>query len=149
LALESDQSQPVDWSADGDSTMRVEAGTRIFEMSNNVKVTQGTLKIFGNEAIIEIDATTDKLNRVTVHGTPVHYQQQLDEDGTLVTGTSKTIIFYLDELTDETTIELVGDANIESPDTTWNCAAITYIVERNLIPRSTGPCKGRLTGSNQ
>ena len=149
IALESDQSQQVRWSADGDSTMRIEENTRILEMSTNVNVTQGTLEIIGNEAIIELNAATNEFQRVTVHGTPVHYQQQLDEDGAIVKGTSETILFYVDSLTEETIIELIGDANIESPDTTWSCVSITYIVEQNLIPNSIGPCAGSLSGSNQ
>ena len=73
-----------------------------------------------------------------MHGTPVRFQQQLDEDGALVIGTSDTLLFYSDEL-DETILELVGNANIESPDSTMRCEAIVYISDRDLIREAAGP----------
>lgn len=143
-ALESDKNQQVLWSSDGDSTMSIEGEIRILEMSNNVKVTQGSLEIFGNQAIFEYLVATNELSRVTVHGTPVRYQQQLDESGALVVGTSDTLVFYTDDA-DETILELVGNANIESPDSTMSCAAIVYVSDRDLIREATGPCQGMLS----
>ena len=143
-ALETDRQQQVLWSSDGDSTMRINGNTRILEMSENVKVTQGSLEIIGSEAIFEYLVSTNELTKVTVRGSPVQYQQQLDEDGNLVTGTSDTLVFYSDEL-DETILELVGNANIESPDSTMSCAAIIYIADQDLIREATGPCQGMLS----
>ena len=51
---------------------------------------------------------------------------------------------YSDEL-DETILELVGNANIESPDSTMSCAAIIYIADQDLIREATGPCQGMLS----
>ena len=68
----------------------------------------------------------------------------MDEDGALVKGTSDTLIFYTDEL-DETILELLGNANIESPDSTMRCEAIVYISDRDLIREATGPCQGTLS----
>ena len=95
--LESDKDQQVLWSSDGDSTMTIQGNIRVLEMSANVRVTQGTLEILGDEAIFEYDANSNELTKVTVHGTPVRFQQQLDEDGALVIGTSDTLLFYSDE----------------------------------------------------
>jgi lipopolysaccharide transport protein LptA len=142
--LEADRQQQVLWSSDGGSTMRINGNTRILEMNENVKVTQGSLEIIGSEAIFEYLVSTNELTKVTVRGSPVQYQQQLDEDGNLVTGTSDTLVFYSDEL-DETILELVGDANIESPDSTMSCAAIIYIADQDLIREATGPCQGILS----
>ena len=143
-ALESDGDQQVIWSSDGDSTMSIQGNIRILEMSANVRVTQGTLEILGDEAIFEYEANSNELKKVTVSGSPVRYQQQLDEDGALVKGTSDTLIFYTDEL-DETILELLGNANIESPDSTMRCEAIVYISDRDLIREATGPCQGTLS----
>ena len=145
MSLESDKNQRVLWSSDGDSTMSVEGNTRILGMTENVKVTQGTLEILGNEAIFEYTASTNELTRVTVRGTPVHYQQQLDEDGSIVVGTSNTLLFYTDETTNETILELIGNADIQSPDSTMSCEAIIYIANRDLIREATGPCEGTLS----
>jgi lipopolysaccharide transport protein LptA len=147
LALESDKKEKVQWSADGDSTMRIEGTTRILEMSTNVRVTQGTLEILGDEAIFEYSVVTKELNKVTVHGNPVQYQQQLDEDGNIVNGSSKTLSFYTDQIDGNTVLELVGDASIKSPDSTMNCSAITYIVDQDLIRDAAGPCVGALSSA--
>ena len=143
-ALESDGDQQVIWSSEGDSTMSIQGNIRILEMSANVRVTQGTLEILGDEAIFEYEANSNELKKVTVSGSPVRYQQQLDEDGALVKGTSDMLIFYTDEL-DETILELLGNANIESPDSTMRCEAIVYISDRDLIREATGPCQGTLS----
>tara|TARA_B100000929_G_scaffold55269_1_gene41105 strand:- start:4154 stop:4510 length:357 start_codon:yes stop_codon:yes gene_type:complete len=118
-------------------------------MAENVKVTQGSLEILGNEAIFEYSVSTNELTRVIVQGMPVHYQQQLDEDGSMVTGTSNTLLFYTDELYNETILELVGDADIRSPDSAMSCAAIIYIVDRDLIKEATGPCEGTLSTTQE
>ena len=149
VSLESDKTQPVLFSSDGNSTMNIKGNSRILEMSNNVKVTQGTLEILGNEATFEYSVSTNELTRVTVHGTPVRYQQQLDEEGSLVKGTSDTLLFYTDEIDNETILELVGNANIESPDSAMRCAAITYIVDRDLIREANGPCEGMLSTAQE
>lgn len=144
LALESDGGQDVRWSADGGSTMRVEAGVRILELTDNVKVTQGTLQITGNKAIFEYDVESNELLRVTVEGQPVNYQQQLDSAGALVTGQSLTLLYYQDAAGGGTVLELIGDAVIASPDTTMNCAAIVYLADQDLIREAQGPCQGSL-----
>jgi lipopolysaccharide transport protein LptA len=148
FALESDRSQDVRWSADGNSSMMMKDGLRILELSDNVEVTQGSLFIQGDEAVFEYDATTNELNRVTVQGSPVRYQQQLDEDGGMVVGTSETLSFYTDEIDGETIVELQGNANIESPDSTMKCSTITYLADQDLIREAAGPCEGLLNSTN-
>lgn len=148
-ALESDRDRDVEWSSDGDLAMRVEGDARILEMTVNVKVTQGSLEIAGDAALFEYAASDNTLRRVTVHGSPVRYRQQLDEDGAMVTGTGRTVVLAADGDAGETVIELIGDASIVSPDVVWRCSAITYVVERNLIPSSSGPCEGTLSGAGR
>lgn len=147
IALESDTQQEIVWSAAGGSTMRLEGNIQIWELNDNVNVTQGTLKITGDQAVIELDAESNDLLRVTVNGTPVNYQQQLDESGALVTGSSLSIEFYRDSTDEGMIIELIGEAKIASPDTTMNCAAITYLADRDLIREAQGPCQGSLIPS--
>ena len=149
LAVESDNLQGIQFSSDGGSTMRTNGNVRILEMSDNVKIAQGTLQISGSTAVFEYVASSNELTRITVHGTPVRYQQQLDEDGGLVIGTSNTILYYTDEIDGETIIELIGSANVTSPDSAMKCASITYLATRDLIREATGPCEGVLnTQSN-
>lgn len=145
--LEADSEQPVSWSSDGGSMTRIENAVRIVEINDNVSVTQGTLEIRGNQAIIELDAETGEMLRVTVTGTPVNYQQQLDEEGGLVTGTSDRMLMYSEDNGNETVLEFIGNAYVTSPDTTMNCAAILYRANQNLF-NGTGPCQGSLVPGN-
>ncbi len=147
-ALETDADQEITWSADGGSKMTLLDGMRIWELADNVIVRQGTLEIIGDQAVIEINGESNELQRVTVHGNPVRYQQQLDDSGALVIGSSLTIEFYEDNAGDGMVIDLVGDANIASPDTTMHCATITYLADTDLIRDAQGPCQGSLSANN-
>ena len=142
-ALESDSKQQVTWSADGNSNMRILENSRILEMTTNVIVNQGSLEIKGDRAIFEYEASTNELRQVQVYGTPVLYQQQLDGDESLVAGFSDSLIFSINDL-EETILELIGNAKIESPSSTISCSSIVYIVERDLIREAAGPCEGAL-----
>ncbi len=147
-ALESDTQQEITWSSDGGSSMSLIDGNRVWELAENVIIRQGTLEIVGDRAIIELDGSSNDLRRVTVHGTPVRYQQQLDESGTLVNGSSLTIEFYEDSTDQGMVIDLIGEASIASPDTTMRCATITYLADTDLIRDAQGPCQGSLSQSS-
>lgn len=147
-ALEADAQQEIEYSSDGGSSMHLEAGSRIWVLTDNVNVTQGSLQITGDEAIIELDAESNELLRVTVHGSPVHYQQQLDNTGALVTGSSLTLELYRDNTDEGMVIELIGEAKIASPDTTMSCTSITYLADRNLIREAEGRCQGSFSPSS-
>ncbi len=143
FSLETDKDQPVQWNAD-DAKMIIDGDVRTWNLNNNVKVTQGTIEITGNQAIFEYSVSTGELQRVTVYGNPAHYQQQLDADENIVVGTSETMLFYTDESDGETILDLVGNANIESPDTTMKCNTISYLADRALI-REANVCQGVLS----
>ena len=143
IALESNSKQQVTWSADGNSNMRIIENSRILEMTTNVIVNQGSLEIKGDRAIFEYEASTNELKQVQVYGTPVLYQQHLDGDGSLVSGVSDSLIFSINDF-EETILELIGNAKIESPSSTISCSSIIYVVERDLIREAAGPCEGAL-----
>ena len=143
IALESDSKQQVTWSADGNSNMRILDNSRVLEMTTNVIVSQGSLEIKGDRAIFEYEASTNELRQVQVHGTPVLYQQQLDGDENLVSGVSDSLIFSINDF-NETILELIGNARIDSPSSTISCSSIVYVVERDLIREAAGPCEGAL-----
>ena len=141
-SLESDKAQELLWSADGDSRMSIQGGMRLVEMSNNVKITQGTLLIQGDAATIEYSISDNEVRKVTVVGSPVTYQQQLDSSDEPVKGSSNTISFYSDEGDGSTVVELIGEAVIESPSSNLKCSAIVYIADQDLIREAPGPCSG-------
>ena len=142
-ALESDREQQVTWSADGNSTMQIIENLRILEMTTNVIVNQGSLEIKGDQAIFEYEASTNELRKVQVYGNPVTYQQQLDMDYNTVSGFSDSLTLSSNDF-EETILELFGNAQIKSPNSTISCNAIVYIVEKDLIREAVGPCEGAL-----
>jgi lipopolysaccharide transport protein LptA len=135
--------EKVEWSNDGNSTMTISDGVRYLNLNENVRVTQGTLVILGDSAVLEYDEPTRELIKVTVRGTPVRYAQELATNaGGEVSGNSNSIVLFSQNDTGETVVELTGNAHIESPDTTLNCAAIVYLPGLDLVPNTTGPCAG-------
>jgi lipopolysaccharide transport protein LptA len=143
-ALENDKEQSVTWNAD-QAKMNPEGELRILDLIGNVKVIQGSLEITGNHAVFEYGAADNELKKVTVVGSPVHYKQQLDMEKSMVVGTSETLMFYTDEVENQTILKLIGKANIESPDSAMSCASITYLADQDLIREAIGPCEGVLS----
>ncbi|MDE0478977.1 MAG: hypothetical protein OXI13_05040 [Gammaproteobacteria bacterium] len=145
-ALENDSEQTIEWSADGSSSMSTEGGVRRLHMTENVAITQGSLEINGDEALLEYSTETNELSRVTVQGAPARYRQALDDDGGIVSGSGDTILFYEDE-DGNTVIELVGNADISSREMNTSCETILYVTELELI-RASGNCAGAFTPGN-
>ncbi|MFK7865210.1 MAG: LptA/OstA family protein [Pseudohongiellaceae bacterium] len=135
------------YSADGELTMTVADNVRTLNLSENVIITQGTLEIVGDLAILEFDEITQDLIRATIYGKPVSYTQILSDDNASVNGTSDSIVLLTEESTDTSVIELNGNAKIQSPDSSMQCAAIVYIPDNDLIRKATGPCAGLLNPS--
>ena len=143
------QSQsPVNWSADGELLVTIENNRRILRMQDNVRISQDSINISGNMAIFEYTLDTQELLRVTVVGTPVIYSQASENSAEPVTGKSDTLIFYDDELTEDTIVEMIGNAFIKSPSSTMHCTSIIYVTERDLVKEAVGPCQGALTSQN-
>lgn len=147
-SLEADKEQILEFSADGGSHMSIEGGIRLMEMSDNVIITRGTMEIRGDTATIESVVSSGEVSKVTVIGTPVYYEQQLDSSDEPVKGSSNSITFYSDEGDGTSVVELVGQAVIESPTSNFKCSAITYIAEQDLIRDTQGPCSGVFNSSN-
>ncbi|PCI81844.1 MAG: hypothetical protein COB20_00865 [SAR86 cluster bacterium] len=148
FSLEADKNQELVWSADGGSRMSNVGGIRLIEMSDNVIITRGTMEIRGDTATIESIISSNEVSKVTVVGTPVYYEQQLDASDEPVRGSSNSISFYTDESDGATVVELVGEAVIESPTSNFQCSAIIYIAEQDLIRETEGPCSGVFNSSN-
>jgi len=148
FSLEADKDQELLVSADGGSRMSIVGDIRLMEMSDNVRITRGSMEIRGDTATIETVMSSGEVSKVTVVGTPVYYQQQLDSSGEPVKGSSNSITFYTDESDGATVVELVGEAVIESPTSNFKCSAITYIAELDLMRDSQGPCSGEFNTSN-
>ena len=144
LPLAADSNSPVTYAHDGNLNMGITGNIRTLRMFDNVRITQGSMIIRGDEAILQYRVDTNELMRVTVHGSPVNYEQQINEEGELVSGNSDTIEFFTDESGD-TVIEMIGNASIRSSDSSTSCQSITYLSDQNLIREAAGPCSGALS----
>jgi len=148
ISLEADKDQELLFSADGGSHMSIEGDIRLMEMSDNVIITRGTMVIRGDTATIESIISSGEVSKVTVLGTPVYYEQQLDSNDEPVKGSSNSISFYTDADDGSSVVELIGEAVIESPTSNFKCSAIVYIAEQDLIRDTQGPCSGEFNTSN-
>ena len=148
FSLEADKNQELLFSADGGSHMSIEGENRLLEMSNNVIITRGTMIIRGDNATIRSLISTGEVSKVTVVGTPVYYEQQLDANDERVKGSSNSISFYTDDDDGASVVELIGEAVIKSPTSNFKCSAIIYIAEQDLIRDTKGPCSGAFSTSN-
>jgi lipopolysaccharide transport protein LptA len=148
FSLEADKEQALLYSSDGGARMSIKGEVRLVEVSDNVVITRGSMEIRGDSATIEIIISTGETRKVTVVGTPVYYQQQLDTSEEPVQGSSNSISFYADESDGLNVIELIGDAVIESPTANFKCMSIIYIAEQDLIRDTQGPCSGVFSSSN-
>jgi lipopolysaccharide transport protein LptA len=148
FSLEADKDQELLFSAQGGSHMSIEGDIRLMEMSDNVIITRGTMVIRGDTATIESIISSGEVSKVTVLGTPVYYEQQLDSNDEPVKGSSNSISFYTDEGDGSSVVELIGEAVIESPTSNFKCSAIVYIAEQDLIRDTQGPCSGAFNTSN-
>jgi len=140
--------EPLQWETGGELTMRIENNMRITELKQDVRLTRGSLLILGDSALLEFNLDRGDFDRVSVFGssdTPVRYSQALEDGEGEVAGSGESLVLFTDPATGETVIELTGNASIRSPDSAMNCAAITYISERDLIREAQGPCIGTLT----
>ena len=144
FALETDKEAKVEWQAAGNSTMAIADGIRTLTMEQSVVVTQGSLRITGDKAVFEYSVSNNELQRITVEGAPVNYSQALSTAGSGVSGTSSSLTMYTDSESEQSVVELTGNASLLSPDSAMNCAAIVYLVDLDLIREAVGPCSGSL-----
>lgn len=147
-AAEIDNKEKVNWSASGKSSMKIIEGFRIIEMQENVEISQGTMLVEGDFAVIEYLVSTGELSKITVEGNPVRYQQQIGLSDGLVSGTSDSLSIYNEAVKNAinpiSLITLIGNATLQSPSANMQCAAIIYAAELDLIREAEGPCKGEL-----
>jgi lipopolysaccharide export system protein LptA len=101
-ALPEDQQQPIRITADA----AVQENNTV-TYRGNVVVVQGTIRIAADQVLIYHDK--GKLQRAVATGKPVHFQEQPDTKGGLMTGHAATVIYYN---TDQR-VELIQDALVE------------------------------------
>lgn len=131
-ALSTDRQQPLDIRANyQESVLGQKAGgnTNVATLKGNVEMVQGSLKASGDLAVVY---DTDKngkagdgsIKRLTLTGKPARMQQQLDNDGGLMTATANKIEYNtgssVAEFTGEVVVIQQGKSEFRGDHMTYN-----------------------------
>ncbi len=125
FALSSDRDQPLDVRAQYNKSTF--GGNNVTLFQGNVRMVQGSLKAYGDEAKIwELDsASTDSAaRRLVLTGNPARLEQMMDNDGGRMTASAKTIDYRSDtglaELTGNVVVVQEGRSEFRGPHMTYN-----------------------------
>ena len=118
LARTDDIKQPVHINANS-VTFNKAKGYAIYQ--GNVSIQQGTLKISAEK--IEIFAPNNTIERIEASGSPVSFQQEMD-DGKKAKGQANSIRY----LVQKKELRLVGNAKLAQDKDTFSSAYISYAV---------------------
>ncbi|MBK6727870.1 MAG: lipopolysaccharide transport periplasmic protein LptA [Xanthomonadales bacterium] len=116
LALESDREQTMQIDADhakGDAA----AGTTL--LTGNVRIDQGSLSIRADRA--EVEQQDQDIRRVLLDGTPVHLEQEIEQQGRLKADAER-----IEYLLAEQKVVLSGNVRIERPRGVMTGTRIVY-----------------------
>ena len=120
LARQSDRQQPMNFSAR--HTDAYNAPNTVSTLKGNVKITQGTLLLTGDTAMIHLDADS-QISRVVVTGTPAHIEQ-MDDSGNLMTGNAAKLdydnIHGIAVLTGQASVKQQGRGEFHGDKLTYN-----------------------------
>ncbi len=128
LALSSDRNQPMLIEAD-EAEIDDARGISIYR--GNVKVTQGTLVLTGQEMTI-INKDGD-VNKVIMVGTPATYRQRPDNKDKDVFAKSTRMEYYLDP----ERVILLGQAEVEQAGDTMSSERIEYDIVKDQVNAGT------------
>lgn len=121
-ALPDDQQQPIHITADS----AVQENNTV-TYRGHVVIVQGSLHIDADQVVVYHDA--GKLQRVVATGTPVHFQEQPEVDGSVITGSAGTLIYYHGEQR----IELLQDALVDRDRSTVKGNRIEYLLSSKTV----------------
>jgi lipopolysaccharide export system protein LptA len=121
-ALPEDQQQPIHVTADS----AVQENNTV-TYRGNVVIVQGTIQIAADQVVLYHDK--GKLQRAVATGKPVHFQQQPDTNGGLMTGHAITVVYYS---TDQR-VELLQDALVDRDQSTLKGQRIEYLLPSKVL----------------
>lgn len=128
-ALESDREQPITIQAD-DAMIDDRQGTSVY--TGDVTIDQGTLHISAHE--VEIISDGDRVIQIIAsskgdNGPLAHYEQQPDEDESLVQADARKITYFVQE----ERLHLVGNARLEQARDTFSGEILYYNVNKGIV----------------
>ena len=120
-ALKTDREQEMTVNSDGGFA---EGGHA--ELTGNVKIDQGSLKIRAAHAVV--DSKNGEVERVVFSGTPATLRQEIENQG-LMNAEAANIDYRLSE----DKVVLSGDVRIERPTGTMRTERVTYFIKTGLL----------------
>lgn len=133
-ALESDRQQPLEVNADAtDGTL----GDGIATLKGNVLISQGTLLIKSDTAIVE--KADGKVRRFELNGNPVHLQQEIEEEG-LVSAEARKVEYVVAS----GIVTLSGAADVNHPQYHISGEVLEYDLNTQHFKGSGGDGNGRI-----
>lgn len=133
FALKDDVEKPVHIDADS-ALFNKEKGLAVYE--GNVSIVQGTLDI--KAAKIEINAPNNEIQLITATGSPVRFQQQMD-DGKLAKGQANRVVYQVKSKR----IILDGNAVITQNNDRFASNHIEYAINSGELKAGSKKTKGR------
>lgn len=130
-ALPEDAEQPINITYDR-SLLLLDDGREIYYGSPAV-ITQGTLKITGQE--ITIERIDGEVNQITVTGNLAHYEQQPAIDQAVVTAEAETITLDYDAQH----VSAIGRAKFTQGNDQWTACQVNYYLENRQLSTSGCP----------
>lgn len=132
-ALKNDTEQPINI-VSGSQSLDMEKNVLV--LTDNVMITQGSIKI--NAAKVTITREEGKKESFDAQGSPVHFQQKLD-NGKPVQGKANQVQYDLGT----EFLVLIGNAELKQLDSFIQAERITYDVKKQQLKASSGG-KGRV-----
>lgn len=134
LALETDRQQPLEVNADStDGSL----GDGIATLKGNVEIRQGTMLIRSD--IAEVEKVDGRVRRFELNGSPVHLQQEIEEEG-LVTAEARKVEYIVAT----GIVTLTGEADVIHPQYHISGEILEYDMNTQHFQGSGGDSNGRI-----
>lgn len=134
FALETDRQQPLEVNADTtDGTL----GDGMATLQGNVEIRQGSLLIRANVA--EVEKVDGKVRRFELNGTPVHLQQEIEDEGVVMAEALK-----IDYEVATGIVTLTGSADVTHPQYNISGEVLEYDMNTQHFKGSGGDSNGRI-----
>lgn len=134
LALKTDRQQPLEVNADStDGTL----GDGMATLKGNVEIRQGSLLIQAD--IAEVEKVDGRVRRFELNGSPVHLQQEIEEEGVVSAQALK-----IDYVVATGIVTLTGAADVVHPQYNISGEVLEYDMNSQNFRGSGGDTNGRI-----
>ena len=107
--------------------------------TGNVKLTQGSVNISGDDAAITFNSDSNEAIYVLVNGNPAYFRWSNNLDPSESSGSSSSIEYDVRE----SNLIFSGNVTFSQPGITYECGRLLYNLESDLA-EGTGGCRGAI-----